>query len=339
MNGRRLIQKLMIWMLLAGIFVMVVMRIGQNDILRLQDMEPANPFEDSGPPVLQLSEIHDQTTLKVAVNRQIVEMGLEDYVSGVLAAEMPASFSLEALKAQAVAARTLAVYKIMHGGCSKNPGADICDDSGHCQAYLTPSEQKAKWKGDYEQYAEKLLKATEETAGKIITYDDKPILVLFHASSSGYTESVENVYSQALPYLRSVPSPGENTVTNLESQEEFDRSWFASTINKAYPKAGLKAQQLEKQVSVSSRFPSGRVEELRLGGVTITGVQFRRLVDIRSANFSIKFKKYSVVVTSMGYGHGVGMSQVGAEAMAREGSNYADILQYYYTGVQIVDMK
>ena len=338
MNGRRAMQKLLIWVLLAGIIVMAVMRIGYNDTHRLQDMEPANPFEDSGPPVLQLTEIHEQTRLRVAVEGNIVEMGLEDYVSGVLAAEMPASFSMEALKAQAVAARTLAVYKIMHGGCSRYQGADICGDSDHCQAYLEVSGQKAKWKAEYEQYRAKLHTAVDQTAGKIITYDDKPILVLFHASSAGYTEDVENVYSQALPYLRSVPSPGESMVTNLQSQEEFDRAWFVSTINKAYPKAGLKAQQLEKQVLVSERYPSGRVSALKLGGVKITGVQFRRLVDIRSANFSITFNKYSVVVTSEGYGHGVGMSQNGAEAMAREGSNYVDILKYYYTGVEIINM-
>ncbi len=339
MNGRRALQKLLICSLLAGIFVMVVMRIGYNDIHRLQDMEPANPFEDSGPPILSLTEIHEQTTLKVAVDGEIIEMGLEDYVTGVLAAEMPASFSIEALKAQAVAARTLAVYKIMHGGCSRNPGADICDDSGHCQAYLTEAEQKAKWKTDYGKYSKKLLVAVQETAGKIITYEDKPILVLFHASSAGYTEDVENVYSQVLPYLRSVPSPGESAVTSLLSQEEFDRAWFASTINKAYPKAELKAQQLEKQIVVSSRFPSGRVKVLKLGEVTISGVQFRRLVDIRSANFSITFNRYSVIVTSEGYGHGVGMSQNGAEAMAREGNNYVDILKYYYTGVEIAGMN
>lgn len=338
MNGRRALHKLLIWMLLAGIFVMIVMRIGYNDKHRLQDMEPANPFEDSSPPVLQLSEIHEQTTLKAAVDGNIVQMGLEDYVSGVLAAEMPASFSLEALKAQAVAARTLAVYKIMHGGCSRYQGADICGDSDHCQAYLSTSEQKTKWKSEYELYYAKLHTAVDQTAGKIITYDDKPILVLFHASSAGYTEDVENVYSQALPYLRSVPSPGENAVTSLQSQEEFDRAWFVSTINKAYPKAGLKAKQLENQVSVTDRFPSGRIKALKLGGVTISGVQFRRLVDIRSANFSITFSKYSVIVTSEGFGHGVGMSQNGAEAMAREGSNYIDILKYYYTGVEIVDM-
>lgn len=339
MNSRRFLKKALIWMLLAGIFVMAVMRIGYEDTHRLQDMEPSNPFGKSDVPLLELSEIHRERTLQVAVDGAVVRMALEDYVVGVLAAEMPASFSLEALKAQAVAARTLAVYKIMYGGCSKFDGADICDESGHCQAYLTVAKMKNKWKGSFDQYSAKLRQAVGETAGKIITYEDKPILVLFHASSAGYTEDVENVYSQALPYLRSVPSPGEGDVTTLESQEEYDRSWFVNAVNKAYPKAGLKAQSLEQQVSVASRFPSGRVKALKMGGATLTGVQFRRLIGIRSANFRIGFNKYSVIVTAEGYGHGVGMSQNGAEAMAREGNDYTDILTYYYTGVQIVDMK
>jgi stage II sporulation protein D len=326
-------------MLITGIFAMVLMRIGHDDIHRLQEMEPANPFGKSNVPIVELSEIHPERTLNVWVNGRIVKMGLEEYVFGVLAAEMPATFSMEALKAQAVAARTLAVYKIMYGGCSKYDGADVCDESGHCQAYLTANEIKSRWKGNFDSYAAKLTQAVNGTAGKIITYADKPILVLFHASSAGYTENVENVYSQALPYLRGVPSPGESSVTTLESKEEYDMKWFANTVNKAYPKAGLNEATLEQQVTVAGRFPSGRVKEVKLGKASLSGVEFRRLLDIRSANFSFGFNKYSVIVTTEGYGHGVGMSQNGAEAMAREGSDYIDILNHYYTGVQVVDMK
>lgn len=339
MYRRRYKAKILIFLLLAGIFAMFMLKLGSDRPHRLSDMEPANPFSENEKAIVELAEIHPERTLRVAVDGSVVEMGLEDYVMGVLAAEMPASFSMEALKAQAVAARTLAVHKIMFGGCSKYRGADICDESGHCQAYITTKEMKDKWMAKFDEYAAKLRQAVSDTAGKIITYHGEPILVLFHSSSSGYTESVENVYSKALPYLRSVPSPGEGTVTELESREEFDRKWFVSTVNKAYPKAKLVAANLEKQVSIASRFPSGRAEKVRLGGVTVTGVEFRRLLELRSTNFSLDFNQYSIVVTAEGYGHGVGMSQYGAEAMAREGNDYADILSYYYTGVKIEDMK
>lgn len=336
---RKRMLKFVIVLLLLGIFCMFVLYVNNNKVHPLELMEPANIFDVSDVPLLDLKQIHEERTLNVAVDGQIVKMKLEDYVFCVVAAEMPASFSPEALKAQAVAARTLAVHKVMYGGCTKYKGADVCDESGNCQAFLSVDEMKNRWKDSYNEYAEKVRKAVSDTAGKIITYDDKPILVLYHASSAGYTENVENVYSKALPYLRSVASPGEDKVTTLEAREEMDIKWFCNTVNKAYPKARLSASSLDKQVSVVSRFPSGRVKSIKLGGVSITGVEFRRLLDIRSANFTIAFNQYSVIVTTEGYGHGVGMSQNGAEAMAREGSNYIDILTYYYSGVSITDMN
>lgn len=337
---RKFPARFLIVVLLLGIFMMFLLYLGNNATHSLDLMEPVEPFDEVlTTPRLDLSEIHDESTVNVAVNGKIVKMGLEEYVFGVISAEMPASFSTEALKAQAVAARTFTVHRIMYGGCSKYPGADVCDQSNHCQAYQTVEELKGKWKGSYDQYAEKLKKAVADTAGKIMTYEDKPILVLYHASSAGYTESVENVYSQALPYLVSVPSPDDGKVTNLATKEEYDRKWFCNTVNNAYPKAKLSPDSLEKQISILSKFPSGRVNLIKLGGASITGVELRRLADLRSTNFSVSFSEYSVIITTEGFGHGVGMSQDGAQAMALEGEDYSDILTHYYTGVKIVDMN
>jgi stage II sporulation protein D len=336
---RRFPARFLIVVLLLGIAAMYLISLGQNTTHQLDLMEPVEPFDEVlSTPKLDLSEIHDEQTLSVAVNGKVVKMALEDYVFGVIAAEMPASFAPEALKAQAVAARTFAVHRIMYGGCSKYPGADVCDLSSHCQAYQTVDELKSKWKGNYATYAAKLKQAVSQTAGQIMTYDDQPILVLYHASSAGYTESVENVYAQKLPYLRSVPSPDDGKVTNIEDREEYDRKWFCNTVNKAYPKAKLSANSLEKQVSIVSRFPSGRVDTVKLGGVQISAIDLRRLVDLRSTNFKFSFNKYSIVITTEGFGHGVGMSQDGAQGMALEGSDYVDILTHYYTGVKIADM-
>lgn len=331
--------KILCVLLIIGILAMFVIYAENNGSHPLELMEPIAPFDESTTPQVDLTQIHDERKINVAVNGKIVSMGLEDYVYCVLSAEMPATFAPEALKAQAVAARTFAVHKIMYGGCSRYPGADVCDQSDHCQAFCTEDERKSKWKDQYAEYSAKLKLAVSQTEGKIITYNNDPILVLYHASSAGFTEDVENVYSKALPYLRSVPSPDDGNVTSLEVKEEYDRNWFCKTVNKAYPKANLAQTTLEKQISIVSRYPSGRVEAIKLGGASISGVEFRRLIDIRSANFKVSFSKYSVIVTTEGFGHGVGMSQCGADAMALEGSDYVDILTYYYTGVKIVDMK
>lgn len=337
---RRFPARLLIFFLVVGIAAVFLISLGHNATHSLDIMDPVEPFDEvQSTPKLQLSEIHDESSIRVAVNGKIVKMALEDYIFGVVSAEMPASFAPEALKAQAVAARTFAVHRVMYGGDSKYPGADVCDQSNHCQAYETVDELKKKWASNYDKYAAKVRQAVDGTAGKIMTYDDRPILVLYHASSAGYTEDVKNVYSQKLPYLVSVPSPDDGKVTDLESKEEYDRNWFCNTVNKAYPAAKLSSGSLEKQVSVVDRFPSGRVDTVKLGGAKISAVDLRRLVDLRSTNFKVSFSKASIIFTTEGFGHGVGMSQDGAQAMALEGSGYIDILKHYYTGVDIVTIE
>ncbi len=300
-------------------------------------VEP-DPLIETSIPEHRLTEVAPDRTLSVNVDGRLVQMSLEDYVFDVVAAEMPASFAPEALKAQAVAARTFTLRKIMYGGCNSLKGADVCSKSNHCQAFTTDVQRRSRWKGDYDTYTAKLRAAVEETSGQILTYDDVPILMLYHASSYGYTEDVEKVYSQALPYLRSVSSPEEG-VDKVTTREEFSRSYFARAINARYPKAALKAAQLEEQVAVVSRYDSGRVKSIRVGGVTISGTDFRHVIEMRSTNFTVDFDGNSVILTTRGYGHGVGMSQTGANVMAQEGSTYQDILFHYYTGVQLVNLS
>ncbi len=312
---------------------------GRQSVHRLSEVEvvsvdePATlDVEPVSQPVANLSPV---AVIRVAVDDGSVEpMKLEEYIYGVLAAEMPASFEPEALKAQAVAARTFAIRKMLSGGCASNKDADVCTDSGCCQAWCSEAERKKNWGGNYRANTTKLKAAVDDTAGQILTYDDEPILTLFHATSAGYTESVENVYTQKLPYLRSVSSP-EDEEMSVDTAEELSRSSFCKTVNTAWPKARVTISQLEDQVKILSRFDSGRVDEIRLGGVTVTGAKLRRAIGIRSANFTIKYDANSIVFHTRGYGHGVGMSQNGANVMAREGSDYRDILEHYYTGVEI----
>jgi stage II sporulation protein D len=263
----------------------------------------------------------------------LVSMPLERYVERALAAEMPASYGLEALKAQAVAARTRAVA----GHCARYPEANVCTDSTCCQAYLDDAGQRAKWGLSYPLFRAKLERAVVDSAGKIITYNGSPILVLYHAISGGRTEDVELVFSERLPYLRGVDSPGEEFGSKYKGQVVVTREQFVKTINEALPKAALNVGGLESQTEILRRSESDRVLDIRIGGANTDGRRMRGLFGLNSANFTITFTPKDAVFDTIGYGHGVGMSQVGAEAMARGGADYLKILTHYYTGVDVVD--
>ena len=262
---------------------------------------------------------------------KLLDMSLEEYVVRVVAAEMPASYESEALKAQAVAARTLTVFKMQHGGCTKAEGADVCADHGHCQAYCSEANMREKWGDDTQQYLDKILLAVTETEGQIICYQDDPIEVFYHAQSAGATERLENVFSGSEPYLISVSS----TERVEPVQEALAAGEVARRINSAYPKAGLSAAQLSSQIEVTASNESGRVSQVRMGNVTLTGVEVRRALGLRSAQFTVSFSGDTVVFTTFGYGHGVGMSQAGAQDMAQQGEDYIDILTHYYPGTSI----
>ncbi|MGI6168425.1 MAG: stage II sporulation protein D [Christensenellales bacterium] len=282
---------------------------------------------ESRPAITSIGLYNDQTG-------QVETLDLDEYVLGVVAAEMPASYPLEALKAQAVAARTLAVYHCQNGGCSKAEGADVCSDFAHCQAYNDEATRKARLGNDYDQYAAILAQAVSETKGEIITYENKPIEVLYHSMSGGQTEDVEHVFSVALPYLRSVDSKGEESNSQYKTTREFSLEEFLQIFQNKYPEANTDAA-LQNNLTIDGRFDSGRVETVTLYGVSLSGRDMRSLYSLPSTNFEIAISAHTVTITCIGSGHGVGMSQVGARAMAKEGSSYRKILQHYYTGVDI----
>ena len=257
------------------------------------------------------------------------EMPLEEYLIGVVGAEMPASFPLEALKAQAVAARTYAVRHMTAFGGSGCSGADICTGSGCCQSYKSTEQLKKKFGGDARQYMDKLRQAVYETEGEYAAYNGEPIEALYHSSAGGRTEDAQNVFSAALPYL-----VGEETAGKYAAEVRVSLGEFTNRVNKKWPAAKLKKNRLGEQVKVVSRYDSGRVKELKLNKVTVSGRELRRLFDLNSANFTLSIGE-KVTIRTKGYGHGVGMSQYGARAMALEGAGYEEILKHYYTGVEI----
>jgi len=266
--------------------------------------------------------------LRVSMDGKIIPMELEEYVVGVVAAEMPALYHLEALKAQAVAARTRAAS----GRCRKHKDADICTDSACCQGYLAEAERQTRWGADAFEMNERVRQAVASTEGLVILYDGVPIEVLYHAISGGYTEDVEEVYAVALPYLRGVNSPGEESARGYSAEQLFSKK----EIVDAFPDA---AENGKIQLEILARSESGRVTVIRVGSLTLSGRAFRAALSLRSTNFELSAREDQIVIAQTGYGHGVGMSQAGADAMATGGADYQAILSHYYTGITIGRME
>ncbi len=274
--------------------------------------------------------------IKVYNHREdrLMVMDMEEYLVGVVAGEMPASYELEALKAQAVAARTYAYHNIIASPCGRM-GADVCTDSGHCQAYCDLEARKEKWGGNFENYENKIKEAVYATAGEIMVYDGEPIEALYHSTSGGRTEDVENVYKEALPYLRGVSSPGEEDAPRYTRIVTISASAFVEKLKAINDQTDCKAKTLKDSINDPVRFGSGRVDTIEIGGISFTGKQISKAFGLSTTYFHIDVKSNTVTITTHGYGHGVGMSQVGANAMAEEQHTYKEILLHYYTGVEI----
>ncbi len=253
-------------------------------------------------------------------------MNMDDYLVGVVAAEMPAAFEVEALKAQAVAARTYTMYK----SSQNDHDADICTDFAHCQAYLSENEMRTNWGADYDFYLSKIKDAVYSTKGEFLTYNNEPIMAVFHSMGGGHTQNSGDVWSSQLPYLVSVPSPGEEEATNYETTLTLTFEEFRSIVTKEYPKAKINSFL---DVSQPTLTESGHVKSILIGAVSIPGSAIRTMFNLRSTRFTLTFLDGNVTFNVTGYGHGVGMSQYGANAMAKEGKTYKDILSHYYQGV------
>lgn len=263
-------------------------------------------------------------------DRTTCEMNMDDYLIGVVAAEMPAAFESEALKAQAVAARTYTLYK----SPSTDHPADVCTDYTHCQAYLTEDEMRTNWGSMYDFYHEKIKNAVVSTTGEHLTYNSEPIMAVFHSMGGGQTENSADVWGTEVPYLVSVPSPGEEAATNYLSTVSIPFEDFKNTVLSQYPNAKISSYL---DISEPVLTQGGHVKSMVIGSVTITGSALRSMFNLRSTKFDISFSQDLVIFNVTGYGHGVGMSQYGANAMAKEGKNYKEILSHYYQGTTLTE--
>ena len=251
---------------------------------------------------------------------KISEEELENYIIGVVGAEMPASFDKEALKAQAVASRTYAIYKMNHS----NREYDVVTDISN-QSYQSVDELKSKWGDDFDFYYNKIKEAVLNTKDEVMTYNNEVIIAYYFAMSNGYTEDSSLVFNEEKPYLQSADSSWENdNLKNFSVTKNYELDDFKSIFN------------LTGSIAVSDikRSNTNRVISLKINNQEYSGTEIRKKLGLRSTDFDIKVED-SVEITTRGYGHGVGLSQYGANLMAKDGYNYEEILKHYYKGINI----
>ncbi len=277
--------------------------------------------------------LHDQD--------RIVTMSLEDYVKGMVAAEMPAEFDIEALKAQAVAGRTYAVKQMVQfggSGLSDRPGADVSTDPRQSQAWLSTLQLRERWGPfNFDRYWAKINQAVDGTRGLIVTYNGEPINAVFHSTSGERTASAKEVWGYDFPYLRSVVCTWDRKSPRYSDSKDYT---FAELEQRLGAEAGVvaAAQGGGAVAQVLERTESGRVDKAKVGGKTFTGFDLRQKLELRSTNFTIETQGGKLLFKTIGYGHGVGLCQYGANGLAKEGKDFGAILAYYYTGVKITSI-
>ncbi len=276
-------------------------------------------------------------SIKFKNGSDVSEIPMADYLIGAVAAEMPASFEIGALQAQAVALRTYTLQKILAGGSDAHPDADICSDSACCAAWRSVEQLEENWGTDFDAYYEKIRQAVTSTDGVCITYEGQPAQAVFHSSSAGMTEESGAVWSASLPYLVPVESPeDEQQVPNYVSHVSVSFDDFRETVKEQYPEAALEGDP-EDWIGDVVLTGSGRIDHVAIGGVQVPGTSLRSMFGLRSTAVQIDITDSSVEFTVTGYGHGVGMSQYGANAMAEKGSSWQEILLWYYPGTELSD--
>lgn len=272
--------------------------------------------------------------LHISTNK-IEEIGLDEYMCGVVASEMPASFEEEALKAQAVVARTYTIYKIVNND-NKHNGADICDDYKCCQAWISKKERFEKWKEEEREiYWSKIVNAVNSTKGKIITYNNSPINAFFHANSGGVTEQPVNVWGgSGYPYLKTVVTSGEEAYTQYSSEVNLTKKEFEEKMQQYHSDFNIKYDEKDC-IKIEEYTEGNRVKTIKIGNLELSGVEVRNILGLKSANFNIDVGENNIVFKVIGYGHGVGMSQTGADSLAKQGKSYEEIIKHYYDNVKI----
>ena len=307
--------------------VLTIIFIAVPSFFILNYKEPKKIIENLKEEIVDNNTKNKNITIKVLQTNKnkIIELDLEDYVKGVIAGEMPISFEIEALKAQAVAARTYGVKRI-----NKNNKYDVVDTVLN-QVYLDDNALRIKWGNNYDLYMNKIEKAVKETKGEYVDYNGKYADTLFFSTSVGNTENSEEIFGTKISYLQSVSSEWDEEVSpvyqekKIFTRENFCKKLSLSDCTKIY-------------VNIKNETSTGRIKKLEINGKSFTGTEVAYLLGIRSNYFSIYIENNNVAIYTKGFGHGVGMSQYGAEGMAINGYLYNEILEHYYQGTTIKNL-
>lgn len=317
-----------------GAFVILPMWLTQsfeiNEDTQRIEINVEKPSLDLGVQYKKINLLHN--------NENVVEtLELEDYLINVVAAEMPVEYEEEALKAQATVARTYTLYQIENG--HKHDNADVCDSSTCCQAWISKEKRYEKWGDNQDEKWSKLTNAVYSTAGEVITYDGKPIDAFFHSNSGGTTEIPINVWGGSdFPYLQVVETSGEDEYSQYYSEKEYTKAEIESKMKSAYSDFSIDWNE-ENCIEILEYTESSRIKTLKIGNKNISGVEARKIFELKSSNFTYEISESTVKFKVIGYGHGVGLSQTGSNTLAKEGKNYKEIIEHFFKNVEIENIK
>ena len=294
----------------------------QTEEVLSNDMEEKFDYGDYS----QIDLLHTETGI-------VEKLDLDTYLYGVVASEMPASFEIEALKAQAVVARTYTIYQIKNG--KKHENASVCSSANCCQAWISKENRFARWEeGLREEYWNKIVKAVNDTKGKIIFYNNEPINALFHSNSGGKTELAINVWGGDFPYFQAVETSGEDFYTSYNSEIEISKDELIKLMLEKYSNFEIDFDEVDC-MKIVEYTEGNRVQKIKIGNIEVSGVVARQIFGLKSAKFDFEILENIIKFKVIGYGHGVGLSQCGSDSLAKTGMKYDEIIKYYYKDVVI----
>lgn len=317
-----------------GVIILLVplLAVEESEAAEVPPLLPASPSVSSSPEPLSGGLLDEAQTVQILLESgEVEQMTIGEYLWRVVAAEMPASFEEAALRAQAVCARTYTLWKMES---NVHAEADLCADSACCQAYITHEEAEERWGQLAQAYTDRIAGAVEDTDGQVLLYDGVPIQAVFFSSSVFSTEDAAEVWGSSLPYLVPVSTPEGDEVPNYHSTVTLTAEELRGLVTAGNLGISLTGDP-SGWISSINYNASGRVGTITVGGVTMSGGAARSLFGLRSTCFEVEEENSIFTFSVTGYGHGVGMSQYGANAMAKEGSSWQDIVQHYYTGITI----
>lgn len=272
------------------------------------------------------------------VSKELMELTPLDYIVGVVGAEMPANFEKEAIKAQAIAAHTNVIRSMAAPKQDALLGATISTNPATHQAYISVEEMKSAYGKHFDTYYNKIYQCVEEVIDTMLVYNGEPIVAAFHAMSSGKTEDAQNVWGSPLPYLVPVDSKQEEKLETFTTVTTFSEKDVKQILRTAYPKAKLPLSK-KSWIKVGNRSKSDTVLEAKVGNAKVSGAEIRSCFGLKSSSFTVTYKDNNFTFTCKGYGHGVGLSQNGANQLALKGKDYKYILSHYYKGAKLSSIQ